>query len=682
LGLGLLGLVGLGFGVVVAPHGPERLRTVLWLSPVLGFTLLQIIGFPLVRFVAPLATWAMPLALILSAASLAWLFRDYRRHRAEYKNGQHPRAILVTWLAPVMVALGLGLGLWRGANYAVYRSNSSDAYLYMSLAETLRAAPWEIIRQGAALTASNEAGLAALARLSPTALFAARFVWAPGLEPHFPQALNNPITMGWLAQVLRQQTVDFYYPYHLLCLALAFGPAALIGRQLKLPPAIALLGGATIAAGFWARFVLDSDASGQIAMVPILMLLTWAWIEVEQGQGSTWPARLAVASAAAAIGVAYILVAPNVIAAFAGYYAVRFAQRRVSAKTLTGLTFIGLMTAAWIVLTGQADYVAVVIRYGLSNVAAQAQFFPSVYTLVSRSGLAAVWGLPGELIVPQLAGAKAWVVSAVLNTAAAGLALGVVAAAAFVIRRRVGGADLAVLAMAAAGAALAAWFTVNDNLRAAGKAFLYSYPFVSLMPALSLRWASNIFQPRFRTAWFLGILAWFATQPLWSVYLPFSTPADQALQVALNNSPPLVAAKSADYNIEPIMDYLGQHRPRLLLVAVPRTESVQGDSGRNWPFAYYVMLKLAGYNTHFQTGLISDNNPETANLWLRPLDETPDLVLIHRTIDYIGPAQAGQVVAETADLTLYAVDKLDLAWLNEWEAEFETQDADKISQLD
>jgi hypothetical protein len=144
----LAALAGIGFGPALwflAP-GPGRVVQALGLAPALGMVFIGLVEPLAVIYLGPVQVWAVPLTLVLLVASAAAVVVHWRRNPAEYQA-------LPSWRqsAPVAATLLLSLGLLLapvirdGIQYTIFRSNSSDALVYMSLAESLRTVNWQTL---------------------------------------------------------------------------------------------------------------------------------------------------------------------------------------------------------------------------------------------------------------------------------------------------------------------------------------------------------------------------------------------------------------------------------------------------------------------------------------------------------------------------------------------------------
>src|SRR5205085_412090 len=75
----VLAVIGFGPALWVLDQNERRLPLSLGIAPVVGFTLIQILGFPLVRFIGPVQVWAYPLTIVLLCMSAALVFVQTRQ---------------------------------------------------------------------------------------------------------------------------------------------------------------------------------------------------------------------------------------------------------------------------------------------------------------------------------------------------------------------------------------------------------------------------------------------------------------------------------------------------------------------------------------------------------------------------------------------------------------------------
>ena len=278
----LIWLTIIGVGPIVWLIPPARsARYALALAPAMGLAIISLAAFPLVRYMAPVQAWAWPASVGLALFSLALVTLDWRQHPQRYGALRGWRSyapvIVCLLLCTLVVASPI---LVFGIQYRIFRTNPSDAFYYMSLAETLRVANWPTLLGGLQLQ-NNQIGLAALANVSPTALFSARFI----LDP---LALNKMAALAWLAEVARLPVTRAYYLQHLLSLAIAPPVVFVIAGQLTQSRVLKLLVSAAVALGFWATWVLEMDAGYELSALPLALLFVAAWIELEQERQQFW----------------------------------------------------------------------------------------------------------------------------------------------------------------------------------------------------------------------------------------------------------------------------------------------------------------------------------------------------------------------------------------------------------
>jgi len=641
VGLAALGAIGAGPALWLLAPGPRRVALALAIGPALGLVILGLLERLLIMWVGPVALWAVPVTIALLAVSAGAAALHWRRWRAEYAG-------LLQWqtglpLAGLLLAtLGaLTAPLWLlGIQYTIFRSNSSDALVYMSLAESLRTVSWQTLLRGASFTTANLPNLAALSAVSPTALFTARFVSSTSVQ-------NYPAVIAWGAQLTGLPVYRYYYVMGLSCFAAAVPLGWVIGSELKLPRLIWYLVGPAIALGFWARFVLERDAGYQIASIPALLLLVFAWIRLE-AEPLAWlsPARILLSLSIAAILCFHPPVILVVALSFAVYYGLGLAQREVPPQSVLYHLLTGGLALAFLLVTGQ--FVAVLVTSATIGTVVQqvGTIEAEVIQLLRQDPIAAFWGLPRPWLVWPLPGA--W--SAIFRRVALLLglawfaALGALAAA--VVLRRGSRAARAVLSVAAGGLALLLILWGLGNLRAADKAFTYVFPYLLLSAAGAAAQVPNFKRFNLQPIATGGLAALLLSQAAVGALLPFYAQVGGLFAVS-------AASKPESYDLSPIVTYLDQHPPRLLLVDVPRAKT--------WEFALYNMFVFERFPAHFQSGLVIDNNTTYRSLWLNPLQTAPDYALMLRDVDYVGPGQLGTAVAQTSDLVLYRLTQPDLA---------------------
>ncbi|MDH7487327.1 MAG: hypothetical protein QHJ81_13775 [Anaerolineae bacterium] len=679
----LLTFIGLGPALVLLPSGEKRVVYALGMAPTLGLAMVGLIGFSLVRYVAPVRVWAWPFVAFWAVVALGMVVWDRRRSGRAGERGsrgaeeqgsggasaiRNPQSAIRNHVGVYTVAVALAFVLLcyavlvsplitEGIQYTIFRSNPSDAFYYMSLAETVRVADWKTIAGGIELSRSNWEGIKALARASPTALYTARAIGKP-LE------LANPIAFSWAAQVTGIPVHRFYYAYHLLCFALALPLSLVIGDHLGLSRGLKYLAAAAVVLGFWARFVLETDAGYEISAISLFLLVVFAWMQLEgETPRPLSRRRLLLAIACAAMVAFYSPLAIVFVVALLCYYGLGLWQRVKSASAFLYHGLTALLVILIFLLSGQLGYIFRHILLAAFAAPGEARYEATVLGLIRSDGTAALWGLPSSVVfsaLPVIAQVPLRILGDALGIGLTAILIAV--ALILVLRKSAPDGERIALAMLAGAFGLSLVLVVVDNARSAGKALTYVYPWLIFAVVLYPKYMrSHLTAPQQKLAVaLLGL--WLVAQCLVGAYLPYS----QAQGSIFGRSE---RRKAESYDLSAIEMYLQQAQPELLLVHVPRD--------KDWTFAYYCMFVFARYPAHFQSGIIIDNSTEFQNLWFEDLTAVPDYTVVLKSVDYIGPGNLGTKVAETADLALYRITTDDVTPFVQAEALWKSEEAAK-----
>ena len=651
----LLGIIGLAPAVVMIRASSGRLAHALALAPAFGWAVMSLIGFPLARWLAPVGVWAWPATLVLAGLGIAVGLRDWRRFRPQYAVLANRRTLgLISFIVLLNLIMAAPL-LLRGIQYAIYRSNPDDAFLYMSLAESLRVASWSTLTGGSGLTlnslpsseliVSNLSGITALAHLSPTALFTARLV-------DWPLALNKMAVLAWSAEVAGTTVPRFYYAHHLLAFGVSLPLVLALGSLLRLPMQLVCLVATAIVMGFWARLVLETDAGYEISVIPVMLLLLFTWIRLESEDGGKLSASRWTLALTWAVTVAlYAPLALLIAIAFTIYYGFQVVRQLLSVRAPLRHGFTALLSVAMLTGTGQIDYLARNAVLLIERSPGEAQFRSRAMDLIRADGIAAIWGLPGSALWGSRAPAIRLPLDQIANAAGLVLTVALVLGALEATRKASYPGTRVVISLLMSGFLMSGLSMALGNLHAAGKGFTYVYPLLILGLALSISGLGTLFTANGQRIMLAVIYLWLATQAAMGLFLPLRGRSDFLGQ----------PAKVEQYDLSPITSQLDRAHPSLLLVDIPRAAS--------WPFAYYCMFVFGRYPAHFQSGLIVDNRTATPNLWLDPLNQIPDYAVVLKAADTIGTSGLGSKVAETADLVLYRIVSGDLTLFQQNEPE-------------
>lgn len=74
----ILSLIGLGPALRLVAAGEKRIAYALAVAPAVGHAMIGLIAFPLVRYLAPVQRWALPVTAALSLISVALMADEYR----------------------------------------------------------------------------------------------------------------------------------------------------------------------------------------------------------------------------------------------------------------------------------------------------------------------------------------------------------------------------------------------------------------------------------------------------------------------------------------------------------------------------------------------------------------------------------------------------------------------------
>lgn len=644
--LAVLTAVGIGPALCCTGRRP-RLSLALALAPALGLAIVGILSFPLLRWVGPLRMWALPLAGILATASAVLVLRAGKK-LAPRSFGRLALPV-AAWLGCVLV-LVLPLVL-HGVPYAVFRANAADAYIYISQAQATQDVSWDTLIRGASL--ADTAAAAKLGRESPGALMSARNLLVP-------ITVNRNAAQAWCAQVAGTQAWRFYYPFHLVCFAAAAGVAMALAHLLGLGRGLASLAGWAVGAGFWARWVLESDAGYQIAATPLLMLAACAWVLAERrGEGLLTGERVLLAVAVAGMTAFYSPLLQVTLAAILCYLAVSVPLRQFDFRGLRGYALAGVVAVGLLFVTGQGDWHLrnlQVLAANSSSVFGAGQVVSAPLGIIETNGAAGFWGVPPVLLFGWLEQKLQLPLRFLCETWAVFLTLAAGMTAWLLLRRKSDPAQRVVLAFALAGVLTTVLLVVTDRSSAdtanyaAGKALTFIFPFPLLLALGYTRWMGEQLTPPQQRG-FTGLLgAFLAAQLLIGTYLPVKRSHPRPFSLAAET-------KLEEYDLTPILAHLRSNPPRKLAVWTPK----EG----HWIFEHYLMYALSEFRPYFQSGLVIDNNPLTPNLWPESLREAPDYAVVARDSDYVRERGLGTPVAETRDLVLYRLSGAEPGLMNQ-----------------
>ncbi|NOZ73060.1 MAG: hypothetical protein GXP38_14315 [Chloroflexi bacterium] len=605
------------------------------IAPALGLAILHLVSFPLYRYYAPVSVWIQPAFVFLLIANAALIALWLRSHCGQISL---PAFAELVWplsgFAIVIAILVLPMTL-MGIQYAVFRSNASDAFLYMSFAESARQVDWQILRAGSQLVTNNLENINRLATEAPTALLTARFLGRP-------MAINHMVSMAALATAVGISTTHFYYAFNVLCFAVTAPVLMALGHRLYLPKLLTILAAMVAVAGFWARLVLEMDAGFEIAALPLVALLIYGLIQLEDSYAiPRWKSIILIGVAGAAISAVYP--PPLIVVVFAafGLVIVHSTQGRTGREQV--LLYIKAMGATLLILllTGQLDY-HVPASTALFAVAEVQEKFRAVgaQQLVTDL-LGAVAGIPIHAFFASFSRTiriPLWLAANLIGF----LVLLVILAGYRWYRTQSHASTRRVLLFISLGAVvLYLFFVVAGNTKSADKIFTYTYPYFILTAVIG----ASVVMQRFPTAVGKGtrilVAGWLTIALIAGTVLPFIQQPNSYFQRSNR-------IKGSDsYDIDKLISTIAVNTNDLILVNAP------AETG--WQYPYYLMLALSSYNTYYQAGLVLDNSTEYRNFLLPVPPQHPAYLLTRATSDYLAGDFGSYLLAQVGNMRLYRI---------------------------
>jgi hypothetical protein len=356
------------------------------LAPVFGYTTMIVFIQPLVQFAGPIknffaVTWII---VILCAFIYSRLFyRSYGTIDINYKT----ICTIALSFSGIYLAL-ISTPLFGGINYAIYRTNPSDAFVNISLADLWVHTPWSTIKaylQGLG-TATELSATTDLLAESPIGIFSARFV-------RFDVRLVTSMMLGLHAVLFGLPAYLIYLPFQLSSLIISslscFGMLRFAGT----PRWVSIVIGASFVGG-WSYIIRESDNSNQLTVLPLMvgaLFLTMMRFDAQ------WTSRWRSAIAIGLVLSAGVTVYPELGLIFGAGIGCALIVRgylknagRAHWFTVAG---IAIATSTFLIINGQARILPGwinVLRSGELNLG---NIIGPTGTLLSRDGLIAAFGI-------------------------------------------------------------------------------------------------------------------------------------------------------------------------------------------------------------------------------------------------------------------------------------------------
>lgn len=623
--------------IVSEPHRQGLLAA--GLAPAVGLALATILAFPLYRYGAPVSVWGTPVALGLLIAGVAILWRRRGRVMEAMRETPPQEAILFAALAALTWAILAAIPAVEGISRVVFINNPSDALTYVTLGESARVVPWEVLWAGRAPDTSDAA--ARVISISPTALYSARFL------NHWMR-LATMIDLAWYAHLTGVGIERLLYAFALAMALVTTAIAYALMRLLGTGRAWSAVVAATMSLGFWAFMIRDHDAYSQTHGIPLLLLGLLLLISAWRNPDRAVLLRLAAGCALAAVVCAYTEFTVVIVAIMIAEAAHAWLHEPRFGSFLREWAWVFLGAVGVLVITAQASYLG---KYLVRQVAFVANATGPIGSPVyERDALVH----PVEVLagVHWLAECFTWggvgpdLANRVATVFAMGEIVAILAAIAVILlwsgERGLVFAALSTVIAAAVGAYAA--FAKHD-FYSSFKILSTSYPFTAIL--LGAPWI--VFAPpnsaaaaRLASQFLAGTL-----RTVLVVHLAFS--AWYLVREAKVGPPPYATRWKGDddYDFSSIVSKLREVRPQGLLVQIPAEP--------RWSYSAFAMLALKEFHPYFQSGYLYDNN---ARRLFHPKMERiggSDYAVVARSDDYIGAGHIGVPIFETPAIVLYRI---------------------------
>lgn len=586
----LLALLGAGPALLATGGRNANSRTAwLALAPAMGWAILLLAGYPLYHVFGPVSGWAWAGGggLVLTSGILAVLALrggdaalTWNAVRGSLRTGIPVLlACASIWLAHAAPA---ALG---GLRYGSFRSNPSDAFLYQSLAESVRLVPETDLEGATEFAPSNVAALDALAERSPASLFSARLV-SRGLS------LPKPIAMAWLSELTGVRVATTYYAHHILALIVAFTVFLALGTQAGLSRWWGLGAMTLYFVGIPASGLLETDAGYEIASMPLLAAALYFWGEIPLAARTTMRPVAAVGLLMAACGLNYLpsglLAAVGMVIAIAwAWVAVRrFPVRLVYSVGIAALLSLVLLVGSLngLRLARSAE------RLGGAPKTEAAFAYPAL-RMLELEGTGVFAGLPSSAWLPAPVPARK-VLSALGGALGVSVMLGGLVGAILVARRNRELGQIPGVSVGVFGALVLAGVLAGLGLlSASGRALFYGLPYVWLSVAALPAMLVGDWKGWGCRAAFVGI----AVGGLCAVA---RLPAMKSTDSSFFGSSRWM--KRGEYQVERASD-IAHDSSVPVVVSVPR---------RSWQHGMHLLLNLGGPHTVFVEGAPFDNRDD------------------------------------------------------------------------
>lgn len=631
---GLLILFGIGLGPslhLVTRVRPSHFRLVACIAPTVGLAIIGFQLFPLVLAGFTIRSTARSLLAANLLLSAALLLLHLTRKRHEGPQRLSPRALLTTvgCFAFLFGSLNLPMIL-GGRDHTLWQGNSTDAILYMSLGQYVRDIPWSV--------AQDPSRAQEILQRNPAATMGLILVHDGGRRV-------AALSLAWMAEVVGTPISVFHYAFNILNLLLGFFVTLAVAEELSLPRGHAHAAALIVGGGFWAQFVIDCNASGQLNSVPLALLFLFAWLQQERcEQDSAFRReRVLLGLSVAGLICCYVECVPLVLAALVGSGLLDVIHHPGRGRMKRALRHAPslLVAAAFVLPTLPRSLWRVVWHWnaGPGRTIPWADYF---YPWLLGQGrfIGGLWGLHfyREALGGSPLGSAAWTLGWV--SLGGCLSVAVIVAVVRGLFTRDGDPAARILALLVAtfwGSAFLLlamghpWF--------AGKSFGLGYPFGTLATIRLLA-----VQTRLRRAMTALLITWTASQ--------LGTFLFRTRAVLPGGHEPSEYVRLKTEKISSLTSLLPKIHPGLLAADLTGQPELLV---RAWSLILcersdFLPLQGQRLPTFYGRGRI----------WWKESNEVPDQFLVAETRDYLAHFGLGRLLARTPPLAVYAVTPADL----------------------
>lgn len=246
--------LGIGIGVAIWMFSPRmRQSTALAFAPVIGFSLVAVIGSWLVNSDHPVQEWGWPLTLILLGINLVLLILWRMLHPGRWTELHLGRVLHEAgfgYAATLAIMAPIALG---GLRFSAFRDNAADAVTYLSQAEFLLQIPY-----------SRFQDLTFLFRMNPVLYWASYWM---------QNRWTTSMLMAYASEIANVPLYRFDFAFSALPFAMMLSPIFIRMRETRIGSGWALWLAAGIALGYYGQVVLDSRAVSLCTALPVLIAL-------------------------------------------------------------------------------------------------------------------------------------------------------------------------------------------------------------------------------------------------------------------------------------------------------------------------------------------------------------------------------------------------------------------------